>query len=80
VVQDRWGGRLPTFFSLDLRFDRRWHRCWGDIVLYLDLQNATNRRNVEGRDFVYDDNGPHEEDIRGLPVIPFIGVEFLPLL
>ncbi len=41
----------PTFFSLDVRADRRWHRCWGDIDLFIDIQNATNNANVEGRDF-----------------------------
>ena len=75
---DPWGASLPTFFSLGLRADRRWHRCWGDINLYIDIQNATNRSNVEGRDFSYDTL--KDEDIPGLPIIPFIGVEFLPLL
>ena len=73
-----WGGHLPTFFSLDLRADRRWHKCWGDLVFYIDVQNATNRRNVEGRDYDGDLNA--DEDIRGLPIIPFLGLEFLPLI
>lgn len=77
---DPWGGRLPMYVSVDLRADRRWRRCWGDLVLYFDIQNATNRRNIEGRELVYDDGRPKEEDIRGLPIIPFIGVEFLPTL
>ncbi|MBA3398044.1 MAG: TonB-dependent receptor [Deltaproteobacteria bacterium] len=77
-VQDAWAATLPTFFTLDLRADRRWHRCWGDIVFYIDIQNATNRRNVEGRE--YDDNLRADADIRGLPIVPFIGVEFLPLI
>ncbi len=72
-----WGGNLPTFFSLDLRADRRWHKCWGDLVFYIDVQNATNRRNIEGREY---DNDAGDEDIRGLPIIPFIGLEFLPLI
>ena len=63
---------------LDLRADRRWHRCWGDINLYFDVQNALNYDNVEGREFDFDANG--DTDIPGLPIIPFIGVEFLPLL
>ncbi|MCW5801118.1 MAG: TonB-dependent receptor [Deltaproteobacteria bacterium] len=80
-VVDPWAGRLPAFVSLDLRADRRWHRCWGDIVFYIDVQNATNRYNVEGRDFGYDDvrNRPGDIDIPGLPIVPFLGVEFLPL-
>ncbi len=73
-----WAARLPTFFSLDLRADRRWHRCWGDINFYVDIQNATNHHNVEGRDYDYDQN--RDVDVPGLPIVPFIGVEFLPLL
>jgi hypothetical protein len=76
-----FGARLPVFFSIDLRADRRWHRCWGDIVFYIDIQNATNRRNVEARELGFDDFGnPVQEDLRGLPIIPFIGVEFRPLI
>jgi hypothetical protein len=74
--RDLRAGRLPTYFRLDVRVDRLWHRCWGTIDLYFDIQNATNRRNVEGRE-------PNElltgdDDIRGLPIVPFIGVEFIP--
>jgi hypothetical protein len=78
VMQTPWAGRLPTFVSLDLRADRRWHRCWGDINLYFDVQNAINYDNVEGREFDFDAMG--DADIPGLPIIPFIGVEFLPIL
>ncbi len=67
--------RLPDFFQLDLRADRIWRRCWGTIDLYFDIQNVTNRRNIEGRDI--DDNGV-ETDVRGLPILPFIGIEFIP--
>lgn len=67
--------RLPDFFQVDVRFDRIWQRCWGTIDLYFDIQNATNRRNIEGRNI--DDNGV-ETDVRGLPILPFIGIEFVP--
>ena len=77
-VEDPWAGNLPLFISIDLRADRRWHRCWGDIVLFLDVQNAINRRNVEGREFDFETL--KDADIRGLPIIPFIGVEFRPLI
>ncbi|CAN5900678.1 hypothetical protein BH11MYX2_BH11MYX2_09360 [soil metagenome] len=73
-----FGARLPTFYTLDMRFDRRWHRCWGDINLYFDIQNITNHYNVEGREF--DNFEGHDTDVRGLPIIPFIGVELLPLI
>jgi outer membrane receptor protein involved in Fe transport len=71
-----WADTLPTFFQLDLRADRRWHRCWGDINLYFDIQNATNYANVEGREF--DGSLMMDRDIPGLPIVPFIGLEFTP--
>ena len=77
TAKDPWGGQLPAFLSLDVRIDRQWHRRWGDINLYFDVHNVLNRRNVEGRKF--DWQVLREVDIRGLPIIPFIGVEFLPL-
>ena len=75
-----FGGRLPMFFQLDVRADRRWQRCWGDVNLYIDIQNVTNRRNVEGRDFDSTEEHPGgiDQDIPGLPIVPFIGVEFIP--
>ena len=79
AIEQPFAGTLPAFFSLDLRADRRWHRCWGDIVLFFDIQNVTNRRNIEGRELTSDERGPRNEDVRGLPIIPFIGVELLPL-
>ncbi len=48
--------------------------------LYIDIQNATNRANIEGREPGVDGNHPlgPDKDIPGLPIAPFIGVEFLP--
>jgi outer membrane receptor protein involved in Fe transport len=76
-----FAGRLPAFFHLDLRADRRWHRRWGDVNLVFDIQNVTNRRNVEGRQFGYTEAHPdgEDEDIPGLPIVPFIGIELIPL-
>lgn len=74
-----YAGRLPAFFALDLRADRSWERCWGRINLYFDIQNVTNRRNVEARDFSFDEAYMVVPDeTRGLPIIPLIGVEFIP--
>jgi outer membrane receptor protein involved in Fe transport len=70
-----YSSRLPDFFQVDIRADRIWRRCWGTIDLYFDIQNATNRRNLEGRDL---DEFGVETDLRGLPILPFIGVEFVP--
>jgi len=69
-------GNLPLFFQLDVRVDRKWPQCWGDVNFYADIQNITNRRNVEGRNFDVDDLFIKES--RGLPIAPFIGVEMIP--
>ena len=71
-----FGGTLPVFFQLDVRVDRTWHRTWGDFDLFFDIQNVTNRKNVEGRNF--SSEKMRDEDVEGLPILPFIGVEFIP--
>lgn len=69
-------GNLPVFFQLDVRVDRRWPQCWGDVAFYADIQNVINRRNIEGR--TVDDETGEIIESRGMPIAPFIGVEFIP--
>ncbi len=69
-----FSANLPIFFQLDLRADHRWHRSWGDINFYADIQNATDYSNVEGREL----SDGVEKDIPGLPIAPFVGVEWIP--
>lgn len=74
-----YSANLPWFFQLDVRVDHRWHRSWGDINFYADIQNATYYQNVEGREPAYNAmNMGYEKDIPGLPIAPFIGVEWIP--
>ena len=71
--------RLPTFWQLDVRIDRTWTKSWGAVTLFFDIQNITNHRNVEYRDSYPDETGNYRyEDVLGLPIIPYIGVEFAP--
>jgi hypothetical protein len=71
---------LPLFYQIDLRADRKWPQCWGDVNLYIDIQNATYHRNIEGRQATTDyANYPTGyKDLAGLPIAPFIGLEFIP--
>ena len=39
------GPRLPTFYAIDLRVDRRWSFRATQLTLYLDVQNVTGREN-----------------------------------
>lgn len=75
VERTPYGGRLPMFVSLDLRADRSWEQCWGKVNLFFDVQNATMHTNIEAID--YDSDGKPQYT-RGLPILPLIGVEFIP--
>jgi hypothetical protein len=68
--------RLPDFVQLDLRLDRTWHRPWGVLNLYIDVQNVSNRKNAEG--VTYNDDFSTMSSTNGLPVFPSIGVEYIP--
>jgi len=68
--------RLPGFVQLDLRVDRDWIRRWGTITVFLDVQNATRRDNVEGR--VYEDDYSGFESTKGLPLFPSFGLSYTP--
>lgn len=76
--------RLPTFWTIDLRIARTWDRGWGNVTLFFDIQNVTNHRNVEYRDSYLDYRFNEEEskyiyeDVLGLPIIPYVGVEIRP--
>ncbi|MFT5681870.1 MAG: hypothetical protein ACI8RZ_002788, partial [Myxococcota bacterium] len=64
--------RMPTFFTLDARVDKAWIYDRWTLTAYLDLQNATNQRNVEMISWSYD--WADELPIYGLPIIPAFGV------
>ena len=66
--------RLPAFVQLDIRVDRMWRRRWGNLKLFLDIQNISNRVNAEGVTYNYDYTSI--EYTRGLPIFPSIGLEY----
>jgi len=64
--------RLPDFFQLDVRLDKRFvFKDWM-LALYLDVQNVTNRRNVEAVSYNYDYT--QQQYVTGLPILPVLGV------
>jgi TonB family protein len=65
--------RLPTFAQLDVRFDRTWtYKTW-KLGLYLDVQNVSNRGNVEGYSYSYD--YASRTPATGLPILPILGIQ-----
>jgi hypothetical protein len=68
--------RLPAFIQLDVRVDKLWRRSWGNLKLFLDIQNVTNRINPEGVSYNFDYS--QRSYTRGLPIFPSIGLEYAP--
>lgn len=73
IYGERDSDRLPNFFTLDVRVDKIYTPRWGEISTYLDVQNATNAKNVEVMSWTYDYGEP--DPIAGLPLFPTFGVE-----
>ena len=63
----------PAFWQLDVRADYKILRPGWRLELYLDLQNATNRQNIEG--VSYNTDFTEQEYTFGLPLIPSFGIK-----
>lgn len=69
---EQFSRRLPDFFQLDVRIDKRFvFRDWM-LAAYLDVQNVTNRQNVEG--VLNNFNYTKEAYLSGLPILPVLGL------
>ncbi len=65
--------RVGAFYQLDIRADKKWVYDKMILTAYLDIQNVTNRKNVESVNYAYDYS--KRTDVTGLPVIPSIGLK-----
>ena len=75
-VQKPWAGQLPVFFQLDAARGSAVAagvRRMGSVLRHPERDEPPN---VEGRE--YDQVQGKDVDVPGLPIIPFIGVEFIP--
>jgi hypothetical protein len=66
------GIRLPVFYALDARLEKRFRRRSVDIVPYLEVLNLTNHANVE--EFAYDEQFASRSNITGLPILAVAGL------
>jgi TonB family protein len=72
IQEESLGGRVPDFFQLDVRFDKKWtHRTW-IMSLYLEAQNVTNRKNPE--QVAYNHDYSEQGWTTGLPFFPSFGI------
>ena len=65
--------RLAPFFQVDVRVDKIWVFDNWSLDLYLDIQNVTNAKSVEGTQYNY--NFSQRADFTGLPIVPIQGVK-----
>lgn len=68
------GPRLPTFFALDVRLDRRFVFSRSQLVTYIDVQNATARKNISQIAWDARLRAPKANESLGL--LPSIGVNW----
>jgi TonB family protein len=64
--------RLPDFFQLDVRLDKRFVFNNWMLAFYVDVQNVTNRANVEAVTYNFDYT--RQQYVQGLPILPVVGV------
>ena len=67
-----FSGRDEAFHSLDVRVDKTWTFTHWKLGAYLDVQNAYNRNNADGRSYNY--NYARAGAVSGLPLLPVIGL------
>lgn len=65
--------RLGPFFQTDLRIDKKWIFDRWILSAYLDIQNVTNRRNIEQVSYSYDYRT--KMGVAGLPILPTLGLK-----
>jgi hypothetical protein len=68
-----YSSRLGSFFSLDVRIDKKWIYDTWILSAYLDVQNLTNNKNPESVSYSY--NFSQSSTVNGLPVLPTLGVQ-----
>jgi TonB family protein len=73
LPQPTRASRLPAFQQLDLRIDRKFVFDNFSLTPYLDLLNATNRKNAES--YQNDYRARRREPIPSLPILPNFGLQ-----
>jgi hypothetical protein len=64
--------RMPGFFQADLRVDKQWTFNTWTFATYIDVQNVTDRGNVEAISYAHDFS--EHGFTTGLPLLPSLGL------
>ena len=65
--------RFEAFNQLDIRIDRRYVYDKWILTAYLDVQNILNAKNAQNIEYSYDYT--QNKKVRGLPILPTIGMK-----
>jgi TonB family protein len=65
--------RTPTFVQLDVRAEHVWLFDTWSLGLYIDVINATNRKNTEA--VQYDYRFRESSPVTGFPILPTLGIK-----
>jgi TonB family protein len=65
--------RIEPFLALDIRVSKEFRFEDWMLDVYLEINNATNRENVENVGYTYDYSS--RQDINGLPLVPSFGLK-----
>ncbi len=66
------GVRLPFFYALDARVDKRWFFNGWQLIVYVDVQNITGRQNVGG--YKWNQETQTVDAQTSIGVLPSIGI------
>jgi len=75
VPGQRNAQRYPAYSRLDLTFRRTYTHRWGTLTPYLQVLNATNRKNVLFYFYNFDHTPATRSGVSMFPALPTIGVE-----
>jgi hypothetical protein len=75
VPGERNAERYPAYTRLDLTFRRSYAKRWGTLTPYVQVLNATNRRNVLFYFHRYDTSPATRSGVSMFPILPTIGLE-----
>ncbi|MGE5496540.1 MAG: TonB-dependent receptor plug domain-containing protein, partial [Syntrophothermus sp.] len=68
---------LPAYEREDIRISKEFEMYSRPLVLYLDVMNVLNKKNIVTTQYTYDRQGnPNANDVDLFPIIPSIGVMY----
>jgi len=68
------GERQPDYHSLNIRFDRRFHFSGSNLIFYLSVWNAYERKNIS--DYYWNEVDNKQEEHEQWGTLPIFGLEY----